>query len=228
MRYVAVLLFSLIFLPFGVCATTSDELLTPVELGCGSSACQLFNGLAPYKLMTYDGNWSKQIVMPSAHQGLVLDMESGATYASLIVSEQGDRPAIYLSFAFGDYKINTDIRMHTGDHYIFDIARTRGGYAWRPIGNSVRYMQAARDGAYMPNAPRLLVYQTTNGSWYSDIYLPDQPGDDQMVIVNSDASYSSQIHGSSKGPAIAGISKGQTIVFKYVNNKWTTIDWSPY
>jgi hypothetical protein len=227
MRYFVILLGLLMLWPIGSHATTYSDAFTPTELGCYSDACTLRDSSTPYKFRTYDGDWSKRLLLPDTNQIMTVDIASDASFTSSIGSGSVDTAKLALSFAFGAFDMYSDISLHTGDRYIFNIYVASNGYAWSPVGDSVYYMQPNRNGSYIPNSNRMVIFQMFDGDWSSKIYLPDQPLDDQLVIIHSEAGYSSQLYSSSNGPAIVGISKGQTLIYKYSGGNWKPVSWGP-
>lgn len=210
-------------------------IFTPKDLGCenanGDPPCRLDSdgSISPYKFETFDGNWGKYLFVPTyLSKAVTLDILSQATFTSAI-ADDGSNPGfmtLQLKLPFGNLQIFTDITLHTNDEYVFSKS---GGYSfyWVPQpGKSIDYSSPNNGGAYIAGSPRFLVYQMQNGNWGQDIYLPDHPMSDQLVIIHSDASKSSQLHSSSNGPVMATISNGQTLIYKYVNQAWSNIQYA--
>lgn len=207
-------------------------IFTPNDLGCanadGNPPCRLDSdgSVSPYKFETFDGNWGKYLFVPTfLNKGMTLDILSQATFTSSI-ADDGSNPkfmTLQLKLPFGKLQMFTDITLHTNDEYVFSKS---GDYYWVPqSGKSINYASPSSGGTYIAGSPRFLVYQMQNGNWGRDVYLPDHPVDDQLIIIHSDASASSQLHSSSNGPVMATISNGQTLIYKYVNQTWTSVQY---
>jgi hypothetical protein len=224
MRYFIISLGMLMLWPIGLYATTYGDAFTPNELRCNGDSCSLSDWSTPYKFRTYDGNWSRRIVLPRTTQPMTVDIASDASYTSSIRNSPADAASMALSFTFGAFNMYSDIALHTKDRYIFNIYVASNGFAWNPVGDSVYYMQPNRNGSYIPNSNRMVIFQMFDGDWSSKIYLPDQPLDDQLVIIHSEATYSSELRSSPNGPAITGISRGQTLIYKYYDGSWNAPD----
>lgn len=226
MRKILLALMALAFLTFDAHASIPGETYSPAQLGCNSGVCQMPDWWMPYKFYMYNGNWGRQLIFPNAHWDVAIDISSNAQYTSSVSSDSNGNT--YLSFPFGSFNVKTDVKVYQKDHYIFNARRMGFSTAWMPVGESVRYMLPSRDGVLISNATRMVVFQLYDKNGARDIYLPDHPMSDQLVIIHSEASYASQIHGSSSGGAIAGISKGQTLIYKYSSGSWKAISWSTF
>jgi hypothetical protein len=224
---------ALLLLAFTAHARTSDGAFTPQDLQCNAltnyfpTPCWLNDeGYTSYKFRTFDNDWGREIELPRhPSKNTLLDIASNATNASSIFS---DGVGIYLKLPFGGINIKTDLTLHIHDQYVLTNGDDIRFPAWTPAGSSVKFVSPSSGSLSIPGSPRMLVYQTADTDWVSDIYMPDYPGDDQLIIIHSEAAQPSVVHSLPGGQKLADISKGQTLVYKYIDGKWTSIKWFPY
>ncbi|NHB98738.1 hypothetical protein [Photorhabdus stackebrandtii] len=198
---------------------------TPNDLGCNNGDDCLLNSImdTQYEFSTFDGNWSFNLKLPQhSLRNAELSVSSHAGYTSALFSEGS---GIVLVFPFGTMRLATSIMFHTNDKYTFVNRGSTDTSAWEPGGSSFKSLSPNQSGPYIPGAPRLVVYKMSDGDWNSTIYLPDNPTADQLVIIHSDASWSSQLHSSSTGPVVATLATGKTVVYQYGSKGWKRIDW---
>jgi hypothetical protein len=221
-----IVLMAMLLLSCGLQARTSDGTFTPADIGCNSHLhwCWLsyFDDFTNYRFATFDGDWSPIIFLPFLpNKDTKFEVKSNATWPSSIYYR--DVGQVLLRFSFGKYSIYTDLTLRTNDQYVFTNSNDYVHYpSWYISGQSVKYLTPNDSSGHIPDAPRLIVYQTSNGNWTRNVYLSNNAVEDQLVIIHSDSQYKVDVFASSLN--VGTVSQGETVAYKYIGHTWTRVN----
>ncbi|KPA92007.1 MULTISPECIES: DUF2599 domain-containing protein [Pseudomonas] len=161
----------------------------------------------PMTFRTGDGDWASDLSLPDlAPAAAQLTVSTGASYPSV------------LSLRNTDIGVQS-ISMNRGDSlaFLYDSASQR----WKV---QTHEYTPNTVGAVIPDftSPRVIRYSLGDGDWTDNVTLPGNAGDGNIVLVRSDATYSTTISPppGTGDPVVMNRGESYAFVYQYASNRW--------
>ena len=193
----------------GLLVVTTAYAATVLSPNQNNQSGQIPSGYADLSFKVSDGNWTKNLYLPTQPKnGDLLTIESNAGYKTYVDTLKSDLPVDILELS-------------RGDAYTFKYSATEK--LWKIQVSEQFPTNGVSQATVEVGKDKVSKFVVADGQWTGTIRLPDQAVDGQFIAVESRAAYNTKIDTSNLlFNSNFNLKRGQTYWFKYNNSlqKW--------